>query len=69
MYKQTKLWKGLLKDQGFVVHIAGQKKIDKVRKERVDDLFEVTEVKGNFGTEKKQYSKILVLCFAIIYVN
>ena len=52
MHKQTKLWKGLLKDQGFDVHIAGQKTIDKVRKERVDDLFEVTEVQGNVGPEK-----------------
>ena len=63
MYKQTKLWKGLFKDQGFVIHIAGQKKIDKVRKERVDDLFEVTEVKGNVGTEKNPIFKNISVVF------
>ena len=43
MQKQTQLWKNLLQNQGFSVDIAGQKKIDALRKERVDDLFEIKD--------------------------
>ena len=52
MYKQTQLWKKNLQHQGFKVDIAGQKKIDQLRKERVDDLFAITDIKTNTGTEK-----------------
>ena len=57
MYKQTKLWKMRLQDQGFRVDIAGQKKIDQVRKERVDDIFDMKEIVGNAGTEKNPILK------------
>ena len=57
MYKQTKLWKNNLQQQGFQVNIACQKKIDKLRKERVDDLFDIKLIKGNTGTEKNPIYK------------
>ena len=65
MLKQTQLWKAHLKDQGFKVDIAGQKKIDKLRKERVDDLFEMKYVKGNIGTENNPIYRDI----KVIYCN
>ena len=52
MFKQTQLWKKNLQQQGFKVDIAGQKKIDLLRKEQIDDLFESAEIYINTGTEK-----------------
>ena len=57
MYKQTQLWKKNLQHQGFKVAIAGQKKIDQLRKERVDDLFVTTDITTNTGTEKNHVWK------------
>ena len=57
MHKQKTLWKTHLKYQGFKINIAGQGRVDQLRKERVDDLYEITSIKGNVGTEKKQYTK------------
>ena len=60
MHKQKQLWKSLLKDQDFKFRIAGQNKIDQRRKERLDDLYEVKELRTNIGTEKIQFTKMLV---------
>ena len=57
MHKQKLLWKSHLKDQGFKVKIAGQAKIDQLRKARIDDLFDVKEIRGNAGTEKNPIYK------------
>ena len=65
MLKQTNLWKQHLQDQGIKVDIAGQKKIDQLHKERVDDLFNVKEVKGNIGTEKNPLFKHI----KVVYCN
>ena len=65
MHKQKKLWKSHLKDQGFKVKIAGQNKMDKLRKERIDDLFVVEEIRGNVGTEKNPIFKNI----NVVYCN
>ena len=57
MHKQKVLWKSHLKEQGLKVKIAGQNKIDQLRKERVDDLFDIKEIIGNAGTEKNPMIK------------
>ena len=57
MHKQKVLWKSHLKEQGLKVKIAGQNKIDQLRKERVDDLFNIKGIIGNAGTEKNPMIK------------
>ena len=63
MHKQKLLWKGLLKDQGIKFKIAGQNKIDKLRKDRLDDLYEVKEIKTNVATEKNPNYKVINVIF------
>ena len=57
MHKQKKIWKAHFKDQGIKFRIAGQNKIDQRRKERLDDLYEVKQVRTNIGTEKNPIYK------------
>ena len=63
LHKQKKMWKSLLKEQGYMVNIAGRGKIDTLRKERVDDLFNITEVRGNVGTEKHPEFKTITVIY------
>ena len=65
MHKQKTLWKSQLTNQGFKVKIAGQRKIDQLRKERVDDLFDIKEIVGNAGTEKNP----LIRSINLVYCN
>ena len=65
MQKQKLLWKLNLKNQGFKVKIAGQHKIDELRKERIDDLFEETEIRANIATEKNPVYKLI----NVVYCN
>ena len=65
MHKLKSHWKSNLKNQGFKVSIAGQHRIDQLRKERVDDLFEVKEIMANVGSEKNPISK----CINVVYCN
>ena len=51
-----------LKNQGFKINIAGQGKVDQLRKERVDYLYEITSIKGNVGTEQKYKEICVVYC-------
>ena len=64
MHKQKMLLKNNLENQGFAVKVAGQRKIDQLKKDRVDDIFENKEVITNIGSEKNPiYSKInIVYC-------
>ena len=57
------MWKTHLQQQGYKVKIAGQKKIEQARRDRIDDLFCVTEVEGNIGTEKNPIYKNIKVAY------
>ena len=63
LHKQKKLWKSLLKEQGCKINIAGRGKVENLRKERVDDLFNISEVRGNVGTEKHPEFKTITVIY------
>ena len=63
LHKQKKLWKTLLKEQGCKIDIAGRGKVENLRKERVDDLFNISEVRGNVGTEKHPDFKTITVIY------
>ena len=65
MHKQNLLWKANLKDQGFKVKMAGQRKIDMLRKDLLDDLYDAKEVWANIGSEKAPISKKI----RVVYCN
>ena len=57
MHKQKLILKSSLKNQGFKVKMANEKKVAQLRKQRLDDLYENKEVWANVGTEKSPISK------------
>ena len=63
LHKQKQLWKSLLKEQGCKIDIAGRGKVENLRKERVDDLFNISEVRGNVGTEKHPEFKTITIIY------
>ena len=65
MHKQKSLCESNLKNQGFKVKIAGQHRIDNLKKDRLDDLYEMKEVWANIGSEKNPISKKINVVYCI----